>query len=91
MDVLGQAPNHQALWRWPFCVSFPGKSCHLSMATPSRGCLSSALPPIKVMLELLVVTIQSADRASTVPGGKRERGFILRIDVLIHTVELSSH
>lgn len=71
MDVLRQAPNHQALWRSPFCVSFPGKSCHLSMATPSRGCLSSALPPIKVMLELLVVTIQNADRA---PLFLEERG-----------------
>ena len=89
MHVLGQAPNHQALWRPPFCVSFPGKSCHLSMATPTRGCLSSALPPIKVMLELLVVL--SADKASTLPGGRRERGFILRIDVLMYTVKLSSH
>lgn len=91
MVVLGQAPNHQALWRPPFCVSSPGRPCHLSVATPTRGCLSSALPPTKVMLELLVVTTQSTHKASTFPGGRRERGFILRMDVLMYTVELSSH
>ena len=53
----------------------PGESCHLPMATPARGCLSSVLPPIAVTPELLAVTTQSAVKASTLPGRRGGEGF----------------
>lgn len=62
MVVLGLAPNHQALWRPPFCVTPPWETLpHLSVA-------EAAFPlPCHpgVMLELLVVTTQSTHKAST--------------------------
>ena len=86
----GVGGGEGCLMAWGSCPVAPVTRQRCYQAE-SRNDLSSALPPIKVMLELLVVTTQSADKASTLPGGRRERGFILRIDVLMYTVKLSSH